>query len=371
MQTTSLLGQPGFDPVEVNRETMAEVLEGLGFLYGAMGYIAAPSAAFGDDDDLAGVEDDIEMEGLGDLGARMPRFKASWLKKRYVPANRTWRKRFNQAGTNVSEKCPGGRAVEFATERGRSRWLCPEPKGGQPYQVWNSKGSRWDARLLHCPATSGYGMNASVECRTIRKRSVFKKIAKGIEKGAKKVGKVAIAPYKIIGKLTLQVLMKAAIPLAKVICKVPVNLIQVGALAAGMDITDATQKRELFCKAVKVKKFSDIRKFFPDMLKIAIKVSATTSIPGLGPALMVAKRIPGLSKILSFAGPGGVGDADPVELLDSLSYGEMAAGLAGISDDELAEGLGLWGSDDTVQALTLVGLLAVAGGALYAATRGR
>ncbi len=398
MQTSNFGDSALMGPLgEMDEESALQLLDALGQVYGAMGYTAMPSSMIPADDNevLAGImggadfgefgaeyeddlDDDIEMEGFGefgDLGARMPRFKARWLKKRYVPASRNWRRRYNQAGTNVTEKCPRGRKVEFATEtragKRRYRWVCRERKGRSPTQIWNRKRRRWDARLLFCPATRGYGMKARLVCSTDRPKGRLKKVAKGIEKGAKKLAKVAIAPYKLIGKLALKLLMKAALPLARVMCKIPSALIQAGALAAGMSAGNALQQRALFCKAVTMRKFSDIRRYFPDMLKIAIKVSATTSVPGLGPALMVAKRIPGLSKVLKFAGPGALGEPDPIELLDSMSYSQMHAGLSGISDAELAEGLGLWETKDTAKVALAGGLLALAGYGIYAATRER
>ena len=251
----ALMGSLG----EMDEESALQLLDALGQVYGAMGYTAMPSSMIPADDNqvMAGImgvadfgefgaqheddlDDDIEMEGFGefgDLGARMPRFRAKWLEKRYVPASRNWRRRYNQAGTNVTERCPRGRKVEFATEtragKRRYRWVCRERKGGSPTQIWNRKKRRWDARKLFCPATRGYGMKARITCSTDRPKGRLKRVAKGIEKGAKKAVKLVASPYKFIGKLYWKLLMKVALPLARAICKIPSPLIEAGAVAAG------------------------------------------------------------------------------------------------------------------------------------------
>ncbi len=390
----------GLGEYEVDDETAGVLLEALGEVYGAMGYTAMPSSMIPADDNevMAGItgvtdfgefgaepdddlDDDIEMEGFGefgDLGARMPRFRAKWLKKRYVPASRNWRRRFNQAGTNVKERCPRGRKVEFATEtragKRRYRWVCRERKGGSPTQIWNRKKRRWDARKLFCPATRGYGMKARITCSTDRPKGRLKRVAKGIEKGAKKAVKIALTPLTLIGKFALQIVMKIAMPLAKAICKFPEPLF-VSVAAAQMPGTHPNYIRGVrkgFCQAIRIRNYSQIRKLLPPILKISIKVAGATAVPGLGPALTIAKSVPGLSKVLSFAGPGGgMGEADPIVLLDSMSQAQMAEGIAGMSDAELAAGLGVWETKDTAKVALVGGLLALAGYGIYAATRER
>lgn len=387
---TSNLGNGPFGVTVMDEETAGDLLEGLGYLYGAMGFTAS---------DVSSVpsEDVLILAGLA-APRRKPVTKArrrvaapagsstapgsamkSWLGPQYKKWGKAWRGRFNQAGGKVPARCPGGSKPEFGAERDRGRWICFEPKGGQPYQVWNEKAAKWEARLLQCPAGRGYGGDKGprtpiTECQKVAGGGLLKKVGKGIAKGAKKtakvVTKVVTTPYKFVWDLQIKVLMKAALPLARVICKIPPAILQVGALAAGMSIADAIGKRQLFCKAVQIKKIADIRKLLPDMIKIAVKVAATSSVPGLGPALAVVKSIPGFSKVLSFAGPGGGVDADPIALLDSLTHGQMAAALAGVSDEDLLEGLGAWTTRDTGTAVLLAGLLAGVGYGLYTVRRG-
>lgn len=438
--TTMGAGEPA--QYDVGEAATLEILEGLGHLYGAMGYTMAVGDDLGgaedgldDDPDLDDFDDDFG-DGLGRIpsarawqermkfferrGARGPakalkkvikakkakgkakhegllRHAPKWLVARYARSSGRAQKGLRSAGLNVPNRCPDGTSM-WLGGKNRDRWLCFDPTGydpgcRSPYMVWHRKskprrgdfegrtarGGRWHCRPLKCPggtAISGKRVR-DVPCK--REKAWYEKgfevVKKGVETGVKLAKKTVLAPIIVLKNLAIKVLMQAVLPLANAMCNIPSNVLQGAALAAGQDPDMFLEKFRLFCKAVKTRKFSDIRKFLPDVIKIAVKVSATTAVPGLGPALAIVRRIPGLKipgldGTLGAAGAqlGAVG-ADPVELIDSMSHAEIAWALNGLTNAELAAGLDI--SPKLGKALGLGLGVAALGTGLFFAFRNR
>lgn len=158
-----------------------------------------------------------KMDGMiyggTNFGATIHRNAPPWLIKRWAAASKDWQNRYGQAGTNVTATCPGGAPVEFATEtrdgKRRFRWLCREPVGKSPTQVWDREKARWDARQLYCPATRGYGMTTKTACSTDRPKGALKKIATAAVAPA-------LVPAALVAKKTFQLITR---PLRKNINK--------------------------------------------------------------------------------------------------------------------------------------------------------
>lgn len=205
----------------------------------------------------------------------------------------------------------------------------------------------------------------------------FKRIARGVKRGVRATGrgvkrgarataraaKTGVkAGYKVaktVATLPLRLLMQAAIRLGAVVCSLPPGTLRVAATAAGATYDVIP----LFCEAIKVRRMSDIRRYLPQVIKIAAQVAATSSVPGLGPALSIIRTIPG------FSGPATLGDYDSdVQedvFLGRMSDADIASVLADMTDDEIAEGLGValedFGAAETPEKVGNVVLLTVFG----------
>lgn len=367
----SPMGSAGMGASYINEAQMGDLLESLGFLYGAMGYVI-------DDDDSAEIEATLG-DALGFLPAKMMRkirkraqadraqaekgMRASWLIREYKRSPHK-RKKFMAAGLNVTERCPGGGMPKRKGQK-MDRWVCFEPaqrKGKTyPYQVWDRKRGQWVPRLLNCPAG---GLRP---CKK-GKKGFLKRVSSGIKKGvktaAKVVKKASLMPLKFMKDIALKLLLQAALPLARAVCRLPSNVLRLGALSANVN----PQKLPMFCKAVRLKNWNDVRALLPDAIKTAVKVSVTTSVPGLAPALTIAKNIPGLRKYANLAGSDPTGDLDPVYALDAIDSSAMSYALHGISDADLSDGLN--GLEPKVGNVLLWGLgVGTAATGLYFATR--
>lgn len=206
----------------------------------------------------------------------------------------------------------------------------------------------------------GYDVEADPELGfSIRKigrgiSKAAKGAAKGAASAAKTVGKLALTPVQLIANLSLALLMKAALPLAKAVCSMPPHVLQVAVTAAGQ----RTDLVPIFCQAVKVKNWNGVRKMLPGIIKIAIKASAVATVPGLAPALVIIKTIPGLK---NFAGAGIYSDLNPITLLDAADYVTMLGATEMLEDDEIAEGLGM-SPNASRGAVIAVSLVAAAAG---------
>lgn len=395
---------------DVGEAATLEILEGLGHLYGAMGYTMDDGGDLGGAED--GLNDDPDLDDFGDdfgeglgitpwqqrmkfferRGARgrispakalkklikakkakgkvkhegLLRHAPKWLVARYGRSNEKARKGLRAAGLNVPGRCPDGSNIWLAGTN-RDRWLCFNQPGQEEcdkaYFVWHRKskltrgdfpgrrhrGGRWHCRPLKCPGGTAISGKRRRDVPCKKDEGWFSKVTGAVSEGVKAaadvIKKAVLAPIDIIKGLAIKVLMMAVLPLAGKMCKVPENILKGGALAAGQDPDMFIEKFRLFCKAVKMRKFSDIRKFLPDVIQIAVKVAASAAVPGLGPALAVIRRIPGLkipglSGTLGDAGAMlGTPGADPVELIDSMSHAEIAWALNGLSNAELAAGL--------------------------------
>lgn len=127
----------------------------------------------------------------------------------------------------------------------------------------------------------------------------LKKIGKGIAKGtsiaaratgkaALKAGKVALTPAMALLQINKIILTKIAIPIAMVVCKMPRIAVEAAALSANVN----PQTAVMFCQAIRIRNMSGVRRMLPDMLKIAVKLSATGAAPGLAQVLNTIKLIP-------------------------------------------------------------------------------
>lgn len=198
-------------------------------------------------------------------------------------------------------------------------------------------------------------------------RSV-KRGAKQVSRTAKQAGKLAVEGAMLPYKLQLMLATKIALPLAREICKLPPPLLNTASIAAGVD----PSKIPLFCTLVKARRFNDLKRMMPEILKVAIKVSAMATVPGLGPTLAIAKSIPGIQKYVAFADALGtsVRPVDPIELLDAAPVVQLLDATTSLSDEELADGLGA--PITTQQAGTaalLVASMAAVGVGLWGAVR--
>ena len=180
-------------------------------------------------------------------------------------------------------------------------------------------------------APQSYGADSGLGI-SFKPKKLLRKVGRGARKvgrGVKKVGKVAVNVAALPIRLQMKVLTKAMIPFARGICGIPEPILRVSATAAGVEYNIVP----VFCQAVKIRNMREIRKLLPPMIKLAVKVSATTAVPGLGPVLAVAKFIPGLKQ---FAGPDdGVETMQALQILDESGMDEIAGAVAEMSDNEL------------------------------------
>ena len=358
----------GFE-TPVSEDAYGDILEGIGQLYGAAGFGIVEVEDEDDDDDLEGAQ----------LGAFLPRGRlkklrkrtqasannsATWVQQMYARADGKQKRKLRAAGLNV-QNCPDGSQPRLNAPGSdprlpnnvakNDRWLCWDQGGcnKSPYMVWSRKKNKWICRTMK-----------------VKKKGFFKRVAKGVSKGvstaaktaAKTATTVVTAPLEIIAKLALALLLKAALPLAKAVCKMPPATVQIAAAAAGVSAEIVPP----FCRAVKVKNWGEVRKMLPGVIKLSVKAAAVASVPGLGPALAIVKTVPGLSQFAGAANP--YSQMDPIQVLDSTDYVTLLGASAMISDAELAEGL----SGDTKAAIAVgIGGLVLLGGGIFLATRRR
>lgn len=158
------------------------------------------------------------------------------------------------------------------------------------------------------------------------------KVASGAKTGVKTAAKVAIAIHEI----PLKLLISFSIRLGKVVCATPEPLLRVSATAAGVTYDVVP----LFCKALQTRNMAQVRANLPSIIKLALKLAATTTVPGLAPALAVMKYTPGLSKFAGAPLAASLGCADETYLGDWEEQ-QLANEIERMSDDDIAGALGV------------------------------
>lgn len=202
----------------------------------------------------------------------------------------------------------------------------------------------------------------------------FKSIAKGVKKGVKKgasgiktgVKATARASKAVTMKvielhnIPLKLLISFSIRLAKVICATPEPLLRLSATSAGVTYDVVP----LFCKAIQTRNMATVRANLPSIIKLALKLAATTAVPGLGPVLAVMKYTPGLSQFAGAPLAASLGSADNT-YLGNWSEQKIANEINRMSDDEIADALGLpadaFGATSTSYKAGVAMLLGVSG----------
>lgn len=107
-------------------------------------------------------------------------------------------------------------------------------------------------------------------------------------RGARTAAQAAIDLHKIPIKLALQAMFKVALPLARVMCRIPKPVLHAGAVAAGVNPVYLTH----FCRAVQIRNMAQIRNLLPIALAVGTKIAAQGAFPPIVPALRVIRQIP-------------------------------------------------------------------------------
>ena len=114
--------------------------------------------------------------------------------------------------------------------------------------------------------------------------------ASGVKAGAKLAVKVTLLPLQI----QAMIIRKYAVPIAQGICAVPPVILQPIAVSQGINPAHLA----LFCQAAKTGVTSDVKKYLPLALKIAVALAANGTLgPGATAALLAIKRIPGIGMV--------------------------------------------------------------------------
>lgn len=193
---------------------------------------------------------------------------------------------------------------------------------------------------------------------SIKPKKLVKAVGKGVKKVGKATAKAAVTVAKLPATLAIALVMKAATTVAGVVCKAPRPILVTAATGASVNI-DAVS---LFCAAMNAKNTGQIRAHLPAMIKLTARLAATGAFPAAGPALQALKYIPGLS--------GFAGTDDATELLDAMTEDEIGYALAGVSDDEINESLGIAPSANLGYGMGLgLGAVALASGLFFALRR--
>lgn len=113
---------------------------------------------------------------------------------------------------------------------------------------------------------------------------------RGVKEGAKLAVKVTLLPLQI-QKLILE---RYALPIAKGICAVPPVILNPIAISQGINPAHLA----LFCEAARTGITSNVKKYLPLALKIAVALAANGTLgPGATAALLAVKRIPGIGMV--------------------------------------------------------------------------
>lgn len=113
---------------------------------------------------------------------------------------------------------------------------------------------------------------------------------KGVATGAKTVGKVAVKIATLPLAALEQIIVQVSIPIGRTLCSVPKPLLNSTAASVGVSANTVS----IFCTALSLRKMSDIKRYLPDILKIAVQLGATGAFPAIGPVLAAARAVPGI-----------------------------------------------------------------------------
>ena len=191
------------------------------------------------------------------------------------------------------------------------------------------------------------------------------KKAKSAARRAKRIAKAAVKKAAKIAKAAFNFQMRIAIRLAKAVCRIPKPARIAAATAAGVN----PNLVPVFCKAVRLKRKSQIRRLLPPMIKLGVKAAAVGAIPALGPILRMAKFVPGLRQFADATDPEALEAADQIQLLDAMSEDEIALGVAEVDDDFIADALGADAKRNWAVAGVVAGGITLATIGLYAHMR--
>jgi hypothetical protein len=203
----------------------------------------------------------------------------------------------------------------------------------------------------------GFGDDFSGDELGFSIKKFVKKAASKAGGGAAWVGKKAGSAIKYASLAPLKLALKAARGATKVLCNAPEIVLTAATAQAGVPMG----KIKLFCRAVQVQNFGDIKAMLPSAVKVMAALAASGAVPGAGPALSV------VTKLMKIPGLSG---ADP-ELQGAYLEEQLAGLYDSIGDDELrAAVLGEASPLATAgPALLLLAGAAVAGFGIYSKAR--
>jgi len=156
---------------------------------------------------------------------------------------------------------------------------------------------------------------------SFKPKSLVKKAGSVAQTAGKTAVKVAAAPYIFAYKKVMALLPR----LANTLCAVPQTIVQIGANSAGVD----AKYVPLFCQAIKINDTAQIKKLLPPVLKIAVKVAASGSAPGVNQALSIIRNVPGVKLVPGLSFLAGSDDFGAAE--GGPSTGVLVGALAGIA----------------------------------------
>jgi len=233
--------------------------------------------------------------------------------------------------------------------RGHAFFSVPGGPGGVKLTMLRTLGSMKDMQLAQ-DNNNGDLMLLGAPLMDAVDLGYLKRVGRGIKRGARgakrgvksgtrvvvKAGKTAVQLHKLALKLALAF----AIRLGKVICATPEGVLRIGAASAGVNFDIVP----LFCQALRVRNIATIRANLPAIIKLALKLTASSAVPGLGPVLATMKFVPGLSKFAGAPLAASLGHADDT-YLGNWSEAEIANEIASMADSEIADALGLPGDE--------------------------
>jgi hypothetical protein len=139
----------------------------------------------------------------------------------------------------------------------------------------------------------------------------FRSVGRGFKKVGKAAGHATVASARFAAKSSISVgklaaklallpliyLRKAVTQLGRVLCSAPPEVLAEIAAANGISPSFVPA----FCEAVRVNSwgFSNIKRYLPTALKLALKLGASGAFPPIVPALAIVRAIPGVGQFAS------------------------------------------------------------------------
>lgn len=109
------------------------------------------------------------------------------------------------------------------------------------------------------------------------------------KRGARQLKNISTLPIR----LQLRLIRRYALPLAKMICRLPQHLLTHGAMLADVK----PRYVHLFCSAVRDHDNVTVKKLLPIALKLAVKLAIQGQFPAAVPIIRAIKMIPGVTKL--------------------------------------------------------------------------